>query len=123
MDELEARRRRNGQFGHALHSSPGAAVLDEACPVDLDELDAGCMADAPDDLVARLQEPHRDFATRTAMALRPDPDAAERAASDPDPVVRAVVLCRGTALPETQRRRLLADPRTMRAVEVLGLAV
>ena len=90
-------------------------------PTTTDQVAAAHALELSDLQAAELAAPGRPFQTRLALAGRADSGCAERAARDPDPVVRAHVLQDGIGLTASTRLRLEADPSVLHARTVLGL--
>lgn len=135
-------RDRAGRYAPFRNDEPGVDLVDDTVPqptaerlaydtgqlqilVDspstTDQVAAAHALDLSDAQAEQLAGPGRPFQTRLALAGRADGGCAERAARDPDPVVRAHVLQEGIGLTAGTRLRLEADPSVLRARAVLGL--
>jgi hypothetical protein len=126
--------RGGGQFAASAHTEPRVSINDADFPsvgdADVEQLRALAESNdplvraevtssirVPDDVLERLAEADQPAAVRLAAVNTGYAGTADRAAEDPDPLVRAAALA-GWDLSETNRERLNHDPKVQR---VMGL--
>jgi hypothetical protein len=126
--------RSGGQFAASAHTEPEVHIADTDFPsvgdADVDQLRALAESNdplvraevtssirVPDDVLERLAEADQPAAVRLAAVNTGYAGTADRAAEDPDPLVRAAALA-GWDLSDHHRERLNHDPKVQR---VMGL--
>lgn len=126
--------RSGGQFAASAHTEPHVSINDTDFPsvgdADVEKIRALAESNdplvraevtssirVPDDVLERLSESDQPTAVRLAAVNTGYAGAADRAAEDPHPLVRAAALA-GWDLSDTNRDRLNHDPKVQR---VMGL--
>lgn len=114
------RRDQLGRFGEMPKAESPQLNL-----ADVDRSDPQLLTDAAsptlsDGQAQQMADPARPFLSRYAVALRPDSRCAQRAARDPDPVIRAQALAAGPLLGQGERTALEQDEQVRHVVAVLG---
>jgi hypothetical protein len=124
--------RSGGQFAASAHTEPLVSINDTDFPsvgdADVDQLRALAESNdplvraevtssirVPDDVLERLSEADQPASVRLAAVNTGYAGTADRAAADPDPLVRAAALA-GWDLSDTNRERLNHDPKVQRVM-------